>query len=224
MRILIADDETLSRVLLESALTESGYDVLTTTSGSEALQALTVEDPPRIAILDWLMPDLDGIEVIRQLRETSTGRSIYTILLTGKALKEGLLSAFEAGADDYLLKPFDQDELRARLKAGNRILNLQGELTGKILDLEAALASVRQLEELLPMCSYCRNVRSQDDKTYWSKLEDYLSQRIGTKVSHSICPACYEEHVEPQLARLKKSQVTSGEYGLIEEQPGASAA
>lgn len=217
MRILIADDEALSRVILESALTESGYNVITTTSGTEALEALNVEDPPRIAILDWLMPDLDGIEVIRQLRQTPMGRSIYIILLTGKTLREGLLSAFEAGADDYLVKPFDQDELRARLKAGNRILNLQGELTGKILDLEAALANVRQLEELLPMCSYCRNVRSKNDQTYWSKLEDYITQQTETKISHSICPTCYEEHVEPQLARLKQSQDNSVEYRIVEE-------
>lgn len=216
MRILIADDEAVSRLLLESTLNEAGYNVITTSSGNEALHALNTDDPPPIAIIDWLMPDLDGIELIRQMRQTESGRSIYTILLTGKTLKEGLVNAFDAGADDYLLKPFDPDELHARLKAGKRILTLQTDLNQKISDLQSAALNIRQLEELLPMCSYCRNVRSENDSNYWSKLEDYVTQRTDTKISHSICPNCYETEVQPQLDRMRNQKTAATEYRELE--------
>lgn len=128
MRIIIAEDDPVSRRVLEAHLAKWGYEVIVTRDGQEAWEALNREDAPVLAILDWMMPVMDGPEVVRRLRAREGAAYSYVILLTAKGQKEDLLAGLEAGADDYLTKPFDAHELQARLRTGKRILDLQTDL------------------------------------------------------------------------------------------------
>ncbi len=128
MRILIAEDDVTSRLLLKRVLENWGYEVTATTDGSEALQALQAEDAPRLAILDWMMPGMDGVDVCRRVRSRETLQPPYIILLTALGDKESVVTGLEAGADDYVGKPYDPDELHARLEVGRRLVELNDEL------------------------------------------------------------------------------------------------
>jgi len=131
MRILIADDSIVSRHLLEATLRRWGYEVAVACDGLEAWEILQSEAPPRLAILDWVMPGLTGPEVCKRVRESSRGKEAnytYILLLTSKSQREDLIEGMESGADDYLTKPFDQHELKVRLRAGTRIVDLEREL------------------------------------------------------------------------------------------------
>src|SRR5208282_5360448 len=127
-RILIAEDDPVSRRLLELFLVKWGFEVSIATTGTEALQMLERLDAPRLAILDWMMPGMEGVQVCQKLRETADRKYVYILLLTARTQKEDLLQGLESGADDYLTKPFDAQELRARLRVGQRILDLQESL------------------------------------------------------------------------------------------------
>src|SRR5580693_8776454 len=133
MRILIADDSIVSRHLLDATLRKWGYEVVAACDGVEAWNILQAPDAPSLAILDWVMPGMTGPEVCRKVREytkDSKERENYTyiLLLTSKSLKEDLIEGMESGADDYITKPFDQHELKVRLRAGTRLVELQAEL------------------------------------------------------------------------------------------------
>ncbi len=128
MRVLVADDDSVTRHLLKVSLERWKYEVILAEDGTQALKALFEEDAPKIAILDWVMPGKDGIDICRELRKRGSGPYIYCLLLTSKGGKEDLLKGLEAGADDYLVKPFDPLELKARLWSGQRVLALQDRL------------------------------------------------------------------------------------------------
>jgi len=130
MKVLIAEDDVTSHAALKGALEKWGYEVVSTCDGNEAWAALQAEDTPRLAILDWMMPKLTGVEVCRKARarQGTDDRYLYVILLTSKASKEDIIEGIEAGADDYVVKPFDHSELRVRLRAGQRIIQLESEL------------------------------------------------------------------------------------------------
>lgn len=128
MKVLIADDDIISRRILESSLKNNGYEVINAADGNEAWEILQKEESPRLAIIDWMMPGLDGIEICKRVRTYIQEPYVYIILLTSKSLKEEIIEGLEAGADDYLTKPFDRHELIVRLRAGKRIVELQEEL------------------------------------------------------------------------------------------------
>ena len=128
-RVLIAEDDPISRRLLEVFLTKWGYEVVVATTGTEALQLLLRDNAPRLVVLDWMMPGLEGVQVCQKIREQKERPYTYLLLLTARTQKEDLLRGLESGADDYLTKPFDAQELRARLHVGQRILELQDGLT-----------------------------------------------------------------------------------------------
>lgn len=128
MKVLIADDSSVSRRLLEATLKRWDYDVESACDGDEALAVLRRPGGPTLAILDWMMPSLTGPEVCRLVRQESREPYVYILLLTSRSHKEDLIEGMESGADDYLVKPFDQNELKVRLRAGRRILDLQAEL------------------------------------------------------------------------------------------------
>lgn len=199
MRILIAEDDAISRRLLEGSLLKWGHDVVAVGNGTEALAALRAPDAPNIAILDWMMPELDGVQVCHALRSVPSDRILYLILLTAKGRKEDIVTGLEAGADDYLIKPFDREELRARVNAGIRIVMLELQLAERVNELEIALGRVHELQGLLPICSYCKKVR--DDQNYWHEVETYVSARSAAAFSHGICPGCREK-VMSQLDQL----------------------
>lgn len=197
MKILLAEDNASSRHALEAHLRQWGYEVVSTADGRQAWEALQARDAPRLALLDWMMPELDGIEVCRLVRARFNGAPPYVILVTAKSAQEDIVQGLESGADDYLTKPVDRDELRARLQAGRRIIELQESLSARVRELEDALARVRQLHGLLPICCYCKKVR--DDKNYWQQVESYIAAHSDVKFSHGICPDCFETVVRPQL-------------------------
>ncbi|HTG83117.1 MAG TPA: diguanylate cyclase [Geobacteraceae bacterium] len=128
MRILVAEDDPSFRRLLEEKLAMWGYDVVVAEDGGAALQILQSDDAPRLAILDWMMPEMDGIAVCRKVREMKPEPYTYILLLTSQQRDEDLVTGMEAGADDYITKPFKHNELRLRLRAGRRIIELQSEL------------------------------------------------------------------------------------------------
>jgi DNA-binding response OmpR family regulator len=197
MKILLAEDNPSSRHALEAHLRQWGYDVVSTADGREAWEALQGAGAPRLALLDWMMPGLDGVEVCRLVRGRSNGDPPYIILVTAKTAQEDIVLGLESGADDYLTKPVDRDELRARLEAARRIVELQESLSARVRELEDALARVRQLHGLLPICCYCKKVR--DDKNYWQQVESYIAAHSDVRFSHGICPDCFETVVRPQL-------------------------
>jgi diguanylate cyclase (GGDEF)-like protein len=128
MRICIADDNAAARRVPEMMLTDWGYEVVAVENGAQALQVLQADDGPKLAILDWMMPERDGVQVCQELRRCPRDTHTYLLLLTARTCKEDLIQGLKAGADDYLVKPFEPDELQARLYAGRRILDLQDQL------------------------------------------------------------------------------------------------
>jgi DNA-binding response OmpR family regulator len=188
MRILIAEDEPLCRRLLVTSLGKWGYEIVVTCDGTEAWQALQREDAPQLAILDWMMPGMDGIEVCKKVRGLSTSDYMYIILLTAKGRKGDIVIGLEAGADDYITKPFNLAELRSRLQAGERIVTLEAALAHKVRALQAALAEVKQLQGLLPICMHCQKIRDGSDT--WHKLETYIEEHSGVMFSHALCDEC----------------------------------
>jgi phosphoserine phosphatase RsbU/P len=201
---LIAEDDAVSRRLLEATLTKWGYEVIATSDGLQALEVLRQPDAPSLAILDWMMPGMDGAEVCLKARETAVDKSLYIILLTAKGRKEDIVEGLTAGADDYIIKPFDRSELKARMNAGERILRLQGELAARVKELELALANVKLLQGLLPICCYCKKIRN--DQNYWEQVDTYVADHSEAQFTHGICPDCRDKIVKPELERLKIDQ------------------
>jgi two-component system cell cycle response regulator len=128
MKILVAEDDPVTRLLLKTSLEKWQYDVTLTSDGVQARDVLLGKEAPKLAILDWMMPGIDGVDVCRELRKRDAGSYIYVLLLTSKSTKRDLLTGLESGADDYLIKPFDLLELQARLWSGQRIITLQDQL------------------------------------------------------------------------------------------------
>lgn len=191
MKILIADDDPVSRKLLQSTLTKWGYNVTAAADGNEAWEALQRPNTPQLLVLDWLMPGMDGVEICKKARQNEGLRSAYIILLTSRGEKADVIRGLESGADDYVTKPFDAGELRARVQVGCRVIGLQTELAARLKSLEEALAHVKQLHGLLPICSYCKKVR--DDKNYWHQVESYVSRHADVRFSHGVCPDCLDK-------------------------------
>jgi CheY-like chemotaxis protein len=197
VKVLIADDEAVCRCILESTLAEGGFEVTIATDGLEAWRAFQNPNPPALAILDWMMPGMDGVELCRKIRQNPQTLPPYLIVLTARSDKEDVVSGLTAGADDYITKPFSRAELRARLEVGVRIVGLQTSLAARVAELEEALVRVKQLQGLLPICSYCKKIRN--DRNSWQQLENYIGERSEAQFSHTICPDCFERVVRPEL-------------------------
>lgn len=131
MKILIAEDDNISRRILKTILKRWGYGVVSVCDGREAWTRLQEKDAPRLVILDWMMPEMDGIEICRRVRRINNVEPMYIILLTARDDKKDIIKGLEAGADDYIAKPFDKDELRARVNVGRRVVELQSALIEK---------------------------------------------------------------------------------------------
>jgi phosphoserine phosphatase RsbU/P len=202
VKILVADDDLVQRRLLERTLTAWRYTVQTVVNGEEAWEVLSQATPPPLAMLDWMMPGLTGLDVCRRLRES--GRTPYVILLTSKNRTEDLVAALDSGADDFIAKPFDPAELRARVRVGERIASLQNKLADRVSALENALAQVTQLQGLLPICMYCKKIRN--DQNYWQRVESYIGEHSGATFSHGICPECIENRVRPEIERARRER------------------
>ena len=174
MRILIADDDRTSTMMLTRTLEKWGFEVVVEHDGVAAWERIVGPAPPALAIVDWMMPGIDGIELCRRIRARELSSPVYVILLTARTSRQDLVAGLEAGADDYLTKPFDPDELRARIHVGQRTLGL--------------IANIKRLTGLLPICSYCKRIRS--DHNYWEQVDSYISEHTDAMFSHGICPTC----------------------------------
>ena len=182
MNVLVAEDDAVTRQLLVALLAAAGHKATAVENGRDAWDAWLLAKP-RVVISDWQMPEVDGLELCRRLRARRGEHYTYFVLLTARSGKESYLTAMEAGIDDFITKPVDPDELKARLTVAERILGLREEL--------------HALEGLLPICSYCKRIRN--DRDQWTSLEGYIEKRSKAEFSHGICPDCYVRYVEPQL-------------------------
>jgi len=201
MRVLIAEDDRVTGEMLSRMLRRWGYDATLVDDGELAWTALSSANEPMLAILDWMMPGTDGPEVCRRLRAEYPDAHVYILLVTARDERSDVIAGLEAGADDYVIKPVDPDELRARIGVGVRVLGLRQKLAQRVEELQAALASVKQLRGLLPICSYCKRIRGDDE--YWQQLEGYIAEHTGAQFSHGICPTCYDK-VSAELDDLDK--------------------
>jgi len=195
-RVLVADDDPVSLRVLQRALEKWGHDVLIARDGTEAWQVLTGPEAPQMAVLDWMMPGMDGPTICRRARAVPSTSPPYFILLTARNDYADIVAGLEAGANDYVTKPFHQAELRARVRVGIRVLKLQNRLAEQVRDLEGALKQVKQLRGLLPICMYCKKIRN--DGHYWEQVESYISDHSEAEFSHGICPECYEKLMNSQ--------------------------
>jgi len=182
MKILVAEDDLVSQRVLVAALTALGHQVTAVENGADAWDAWQLARN-RVVVSDWLMPEMDGLELCRRLRARHGEPYTYFILLTARSGKENYLVAMEAGSDDFLTKPVDRDELQARLRVAERVLEVRQEL--------------EQLEGLLSICSYCKRIRN--DQGQYTSLEGYIEKRSRAEFSHGVCSECYENILRPQI-------------------------
>lgn len=193
MRILIADDDAVTARRLQVLAEAWGYEPIVTSDGPSTLRLLESASAPRLMLLDWVMPGIAGLQICGTLRQRADGETFYIIMLTARRAHEDMVAGFEAGVDDFLVKPFDADELRGRLKAGARIVGLQQRLANQLEQLTAATANIKTLSGMLPICGYCKSIR--DDSNYWHQLEEFVSSHSHAEFSHGICPTCLDKAV-----------------------------
>ena len=204
MRALIADDNRIETAILSKTVQRLDIDVTVVHDGAEAWEKLIEDDGPSLAILDWMMPKVDGLELCRRIRQDPARAHMYVILLTGRTNQADIVAGLESGADDYIVKPFDTDELRARVAVGVRVLGLQQKLAERVAELQDALSNVKQLHGLLPICSYCKRIRGDDQ--YWQQVEGYIADHSEAQFSHGICPACYET-ISAELDEMSRAKM-----------------
>ena len=190
MKVLAAEDDAVTRAALEGTLKRFGHEPVMAVDGEEAWDALSQSDDIRVVLTDWIMPKVDGIELCRRIRQRRGKEYTYVIMLTVKKGKSDYLEGMDAGADDFVTKPFDPEELQARLRVAERILGLHKELD--------------HLTRLLPICAYCKNI--QDERTEWVTVEKYVTQNTTADLTHTICPSCYENEVKPEMEEWKRTQ------------------
>ena len=190
MNILIADDDAVSRLVLKRTLLSWGHDVIAVEDGLQAWDVLQRDDAPKLAILDWMMPGLEGPEVCRRARELNRAVPTYSILLTARDASGDVVAGLDSGADDYVTKPFDRAELRSRIMVGERVIALQQGMAVRVAELQDALNRVKRLHGLLPICGWCKSIRNDGD--YWQSVEGYIAELHDVRFTHGICPPCLE--------------------------------
>ena len=202
MKLLIAEDDVTSQVMLKAMVTKAGYEPIVTGDGLSAYELLTKPGAPKLAVLDWMMPGMDGVEVCRKVRELKSDDPAYLILLTSRNDKKDIVNGLKAGDNDYIVKLYDVEELHVRISVGRKVVELQSLLAGRIAELRDALAQIKTLHGILPICMYCKKIR--DDKQYWQQVEQYVTNHSEAEFSHSICPDCYKKYVQPEIDKIKK--------------------
>jgi CheY-like chemotaxis protein len=189
MHVLIAEDDRVTGEILARTLQRWNHETTLVGDGGKAWEYLRASTSPTLAILDWMMPEMDGPEVCRRARAELPLANMYLLLVTARETRSDVIVGLDAGADDYVIKPFDPEELRARINVGVRVLGLQQKLAERVDELQAALSNVKQLHGLLPICSYCKRIRGDDQ--YWQQVEGYIAQHSNAEFSHGICPTCF---------------------------------
>lgn len=199
MKILIAEDDYTTRLMLQVIFEKWKYTVTTAEDGNQAWNILKRTDQqPQIAVIDWGMPKMDGLELCQKTRELERENPIYIIMLTGRNTTDDIVDGLDAGADDYITKPFNENELRARIRVAERIVRIQDSLTSTVAELSQALEHVDTLQGILPICMHCHSIRSDDEA--WHRLEKYIENHSMAQFSHSICPECIRKHYPEELS------------------------
>jgi sigma-B regulation protein RsbU (phosphoserine phosphatase) len=211
MKILIADDDNLTRIALRKLLDKWGYEVVQAQDGREAWESLCEKDPPRIAILDWMMPGLEGVKICQQLKQEKDFPFIYTMLLSVRREKEDIVNALDSGAHDFLSKPVHAGELRSRIAVGVRLVEAEDDIRMKNkelagindqlnqtnTELQRALKEIKTLQGIFPICMHCKKFKLENrdatDPNSWVTMEEYIGNRTEAEFSHGICPICAEE-------------------------------
>jgi PleD family two-component response regulator len=192
VRIVIVDDDPDVLFSTERALKRDGYTIKSYTSPEEFKSELP-DFKPDLVLMDVVMPDISGIDLCQQVKSMGGDNSPFIVLLSGsRTSSDDQAEGLELGADGYIPRPIENRELRARVKSMVRILLAERERDRLIAELREAMAEIRKLAGLLPICAHCKSIR--DDKGYWQKIEAYLSEHTGARTSHGICPGCLKEH------------------------------
>ncbi len=193
--ILIVDDTPENLTVLRQMLTEQNYMVRPALNGEIAIKAVNTSSPDLI-LLDIRMPGMDGYEVCKQLKSEEKTSGIPVIFISALNELDDKIKAFSLGGVDYITKPFQAEEVLARVKTHLTLRNLQKIIEVKNAQLQKALDEVKILSGFLPICSSCKNIR--DDKGYWNQIENYISKHSEAEFSHSICPECAKK-IYPDL-------------------------
>lgn len=187
MKILIAEDDVFFRRLLQQVLAPE-HDLVLAEDGGQAWNILQDPDHPPMALLDWVMPVLSGPQICRKARELSQLTGMYLMLLTARNSTPDVVSGLRAGADDYVTKPFVPEELRARVRIGERLIRLEWESKHQAEQLRRAADLAQHMERLLPICPRCRRVRTSS--SYWEEVNTFLRDRESELPQVSACPGC----------------------------------
>lgn len=206
MRILIAEDDLTSRTMLAAVLRKNGYEVVETCNGGEAWAVLQQADAPRLVVMDWMMPDLDGLEVVRRVRQLGQEQPPYIIILTTKGEKSDIVAGLDAGADDYLSKPFDPGELRARVEVGRRMVEIQEALV-RSRELMAHQASHDALTGLLNRRAILERLRRELAR----------AGRIGGRLAVGLCDIDHFKQINDNHGHLAGDDVLRGIAGVLGE-------
>lgn len=191
MKILIAEDEYTTRLTVQVILEKWDYRVDSVEDGTQAWEILKKNDAPQIAILDWEMPGIDGLELCHKVKTLDRETPIYVILLTARDDQNDILQGFDAGADDYITKPFDENELRARVRVAERLVNIQEELSISNSELRSVLNHVETLQANLPVCTKCLKIQNYDSS--WQDLNHYAEGLEDPRFHYTICSHCIDK-------------------------------
>jgi DNA-binding response OmpR family regulator len=193
VKILVAEDEFTTRMMVQVCLENWGYRVESVTNGEEAWAKLRQPDAPHIAILDWEMPKLDGVELCRRVKELEVENPPYIILLTSRDSKTDIIRGFDAGADDYMTKPFNDDELRARTRVAERLVRTQASLSESVVELREALNQLEMLESGVEICGTCQKIFNRYEGE-WYSFAELLQKRNDPHFVFNSCPDCQREY------------------------------
>lgn len=190
MKILIAEDEYTTRLMVQVCLENWGYSVESVEDGKTAWDLISQKNPPQIAVLDWEMPGISGIELCRKIKRMDRSSPIHVILLTARDSENDINNGFAAGADDYITKPFNDDELRARIRVAERIVTIQSSLNSSLKELKEALDMVEAFDETVAVCKQCEKIEAFDGA--WRKPAELLQYPVDPRFIEGTCPECKE--------------------------------
>ena len=188
MKLLVAEDEYTTRLTVQVILEQWGYRVDSVEDGAAAWKILQRADGPQIAILDWEMPTLSGQELCHKVKMLERDTPVYVIMLTGRDAQADILQGFDAGADDYITKPFDENELRARVRVAERLVSIQEELAISNNELRAVLDHVEMLQASVPVCTSCLKIQHLNEQ--WKSVKGYVDEQDDPRFLYTTCPEC----------------------------------
>jgi phosphoserine phosphatase RsbU/P len=206
VKVLVADDQAIHRRLARKALESAGHDVSEVPDGDAAWDLLCGTSDAMVVLLDWSMPGISGPDLCRRVRARTDVLPPYLILVTARDQPEEIVAGLGAGGDDYVIKPFNPAVLRARVGVGTRMLELRSALAERVVALESALAQVKRLQGLFPMCAWCKKIRN--DQNFWESVEVYIAEHTDARFSHGICPDCRAAIMNAERQRLAKGGAT----------------